>query len=92
MSYIATADREMDRILLRAKVTFKNVSLNLSSRINQRLKLYHDMPSRHWQKLEVQLYPYVVSATPRPLYPRDRDTVPILEEAGWASGPVWMGP
>jgi hypothetical protein len=23
------------------------------------------------------------------LYPRDRDPVPIVEEAGWASGPFW---
>jgi hypothetical protein len=33
----------------------------------------------------------VVNATPRPLYPRERDPVPILQEAGWALGPVWTG-
>jgi hypothetical protein len=27
---------------------------------------------------------------PRPLYPRERDPVPILQEAGWASASVWM--
>jgi len=26
----------------------------------------------------------VVNATPRPLYPRERDPVPIVEEAEWA--------
>jgi hypothetical protein len=31
----------------------------------------------------------VASPTPRPLYPRERDPVPILQEAGWAPGPVW---
>ena len=31
--------------------------------------------------------------TPRhwPLNPRERDPVPIVQEAGWAPGPVWMG-
>jgi len=28
---------------------------------------------------------WVVNATPRPLYPRERDPVAILQEAGWAS-------
>ena len=26
---------------------------------------------------------------PRPLYPRERDPVPIVQKAGWVSGPVW---
>ena len=30
---------------------------------------------------------WVVNATPRPLYPRERETVPIVKEAGW----VWTG-
>jgi hypothetical protein len=30
----------------------------------------------------------VVSITPRPLYPGE-DPVPIVQEAGWAPGPVW---
>jgi hypothetical protein len=29
----------------------------------------------------------VVNATPRSLYPRERDRVPIVQEAGWAPGP-----
>ena len=33
----------------------------------------------------------MVSATPRPLYPLVRDPVPIVQEAGWAAGPVWTG-
>jgi hypothetical protein len=31
----------------------------------------------------------VASPTPRPLYPRERDPVPIVQGAGWAPGPVW---
>ena len=34
---------------------------------------------------------WVVNATPRPLYPRERDPVHIVQEAGWAPGPVWTG-
>ena len=34
---------------------------------------------------------WVVNATPRPLYPQERDLVPIVQEAGWAPGPVWTG-
>jgi hypothetical protein len=32
---------------------------------------------------------WMVNATPRPLYPRERDPVPIVQEAGWAPGRVW---
>jgi hypothetical protein len=34
---------------------------------------------------------WVVNATPRPFYLRERNSVPIVQEAGWAPGPVWMG-
>ena len=34
---------------------------------------------------------WVINATPRPLYPRERDPVPIVQEAGWAPEPVWTG-
>ena len=32
-----------------------------------------------------------VNATPRPLYPQERDPVPTVQEVGWASGSVWTG-
>ena len=32
-----------------------------------------------------------VNATPRPLFTPGKDSVPIVQEAGWASGPVWTG-
>jgi len=31
----------------------------------------------------------VVSSTPRPHFTPGKDPVPILQEAGWAPGPVW---
>jgi hypothetical protein len=32
-----------------------------------------------------------VGVTPRPLFTPGKDTVPIIQEAGWAPGPVWTG-
>ena len=34
---------------------------------------------------------WVVSTMPRPLYHRESDPVPTVQEAGWASGPVRTG-
>ena len=28
---------------------------------------------------------------PQPLFTTEKDTVPIVQEAGWAPGPVWIG-
>ena len=34
---------------------------------------------------------WVVNSAPRPLYPWEREPLPIAQEAGWAPGPVWKG-
>jgi len=44
--------------------------------------LFHDRGTRRG---------WVVSSTPRPHFTLGKDPVPILQEAGWASGPVWTG-
>jgi hypothetical protein len=31
---------------------------------------------------------FVINPTHRPLYPRQKDSIPIVQEAGWAPGPV----
>jgi len=33
----------------------------------------------------------VVNTTPWPLYPRERDPLPIIQEARWAPGVIWTG-
>ena len=33
----------------------------------------------------------MVSSTPRPHFTPGKDAVPIVQEAGWAPGPVWTG-
>jgi hypothetical protein len=32
-----------------------------------------------------------MNSKPRPLYPRERDVVAVVQEVGWALGPVWTG-
>ena len=44
--------------------------------------LFHDRGTRRGR---------VVSSTPRPHFTPGKDPVPILQEAGWAAGPVWTG-
>jgi hypothetical protein len=41
---------------------------------------------QHWHYMGLE-----VNATPRPLYPREKDPVPIVQGAGWATGPIWTG-
>ena len=42
--------------------------------------LFHDNGTRRG---------WVVSSTPRPHFTPGKDPVPILQEAGWAPGPIW---
>ena len=44
--------------------------------------LFHDRGTRRG---------WVVSSTPRPHFTPGKDPVHILQEAGWAPGPVWTG-
>ena len=44
--------------------------------------LFHDRGNRRG---------WVVSSTPRPHFTPRKDLVPILQEVGWAPGPVWTG-
>jgi hypothetical protein len=44
--------------------------------------LFHDRGTRRG---------WVVSSTPRTHFTSGKDPVPILQEAGWAPGPVWTG-
>ena len=44
--------------------------------------LFHDRGTRRG---------WVVRSTPRPHFTSGKDPAPILQEAGWAPGPVWTG-
>jgi hypothetical protein len=43
---------------------------------------FHDQSTRRW---------WGVSVTPRPLFTPGKEKVPIVQEVGWAPGPVWTG-
>jgi hypothetical protein len=44
--------------------------------------VFHDLGTR---------WGWVVNVTPRPPLPPGKDPVPIVQEAGWDPGPVWIG-
>jgi hypothetical protein len=60
----------------------------------------YNLPLTHRGGVEVYFYSFlnlgegwkcVVNATPRPLYPRERDPVTLAQEVGRAPGPAWKG-
>ena len=65
------------------KVKWSRYSPGVAQRVGTVIALlFHDRGTRRW---------WVVSSTPRPHFTRGKDTVPILQEAGWAPGPVRTG-
>ena len=55
----------------------------MAQRVDRGMALiFHDRGTRRW---------CVVRLTPRPHFTPGKDSVPILQEAGWAPGPVWTG-
>ena len=77
-----------------AEITDRNVSVDckvkcsryrpgLVQRVGRGLALlFHDRGTRRW---------WVVTNTLRPHFTPRKDSVPILQEAGWAPGAVWTG-
>jgi hypothetical protein len=67
----------------RKKVKWSLYRPGVAQRVGRGIALlFHDRGTRRG---------WVVSNTPRPYFTRGKDTVPILQEAGWAPGTVWMG-
>ena len=65
------------------KVKFSRYRAGVAQRVCRGITLlFHDRgTTRGW----------VVSSTSRPQFTPGKDPVPILQETGWAPGPVWMG-
>ena len=65
------------------KVKWSHYRPGVAQRVGRGIALlFHDHgTSRGW----------VVSSTPRLYFTPGKDPVPILQEAGWVPGPVWMG-
>ena len=65
------------------KVKCSRYRPGLAQRVGRGIALlFHDRGTRRG---------WVVRSTPRPHFTPGKDPVPILQEAGWAPGPVWTG-
>ena len=65
------------------KVKWSRYRPGVAQRVGRGIALlFHDCDTRRG---------WVVSSTPRPHFTPGKDPVPILQEAGWAPGPVWTG-
>ena len=65
------------------KVKWSRYRPDVAQRVGRGIALlFHDRGTRRG---------WVVSSTPRPHFTPGKDPVPILQEAGWAPGPVWTG-
>ena len=67
----------------KVRVEWSRYRPGVAQRVGRRTALlFHDRGTRRgWR----------VSSTPRPHFTPGKDPVPILQEAGWAPGPVWTG-
>jgi len=78
-------DEECIRNLLKkkTKVKLSRYRPGVAQRVGRGIALlFHDRGTRRG---------WVVSSTLRPQFTTGKDPVPILQEAGWAPGPVWTG-
>ena len=68
---------------VKVKVKWSRYRPGVAQRVGRGIALlFHDSGTRRG---------WVVSSTLRPHFFPGKDPVPILQEAGWAPGPVWMG-
>ena len=73
---------EFDTLFM-VKVKFSHYRPDVAQSVGGGIALlFHDRGTRNG---------WVVSSTAQPHFTPGKDTVPILQEAGWAPGPVWMG-
>jgi len=67
----------------KVKVNWSRYRLDVAQRVGRGIALlFHDRSTRRG---------WVVNSTPRPHFIPGKDLVPIVQEAGWASGPVSTG-
>ena len=70
-------------LYINIKVKFSRYRPGVAQRVGRGIALlFHDRGTRSG---------WVVSSTPRPLFTPGKGTIPILQEAEWAPGPVWTG-
>jgi len=65
------------------KVKFSRYRPGVAQRVGRGITLlFHDRGTRRG---------WVVNSTPRPHFTPGKNPIPILQEVGWAPGPVWKG-
>jgi len=70
-------------IYIKVKVKWSRYTPGVAQRVGRGIALlFHDRGTRRG---------WVVSSTPWSHFTPRKDPVPILQEAGWAPGPVWTG-
>ena len=80
---VVTILTDLSRLFLYNKVKWSRYRPGLAQRVGRDIALlFHDRGTRRG---------WVVSSTPRPQFTPGKDPVPILQEVGWALGPVWTG-
>jgi len=76
-------DATFHNLFISVRVKWSRYRPGVTQRLDRGIALlFHDRGTRRR---------WVVSSTPRPHFTSGKDPVPILQEAGWAPGPVWMG-
>ena len=75
--------KEDKYILVNIKLKWSRYRSGVAQRVGRGIALlFHDRGTKRG---------WVVSSTPRPHFTPGIDPVPIVQEAGWAPGPVWTG-
>jgi len=70
-------------VIVKVKVKCSRYRPGVAQRVGRGIALlFHNRGTRR---------EWVVRSTPRPHFTLGKDTIPILQEAGWAPGPVWTG-
>ena len=76
-------DWQLLSVKKKVKVKWSRYRPGVAQRVGRGIALlFHDRATRR---------EWVVSSTPQPHFTPRKDLVPILQEARWAPGPVWMG-
>ena len=91
---------QLSRSILADKQILCDKAAKIRNMVKVKVKFSLEQAMKTQRGVVIQLYSFfnfgarwgqVVNTTPWPLYPRERDPVPIVQEDGWAPGPVWMG-
>ena len=76
----SACESDLFTFLLKVKVKYSCYRPGVAQRVGTGIALlYHDRGTR------------MISSVPRPNFTQGKDTVPILQEAGWAPRPIWTG-